>query len=296
MIRPHFFKANSETAGTNIFQQVSSDDVSRKAIEEFDHAVNRLRMCGVTVNIYENENSEAPDAVFPNNWISFHHNSVAIIYPMMANSRRNEKEKRIIESLEKSYNIETIVDLSHYEKENKFLEGTGSLVFDHRSKIAYACLSGRTHKELVFEVCAILGYKPFVFSAFVNEKPLYHTNVMLHVGNKYAIVCLEAITDVKERNDLRRMLAFTGHEVVPITLSQLRMFAGNMLEVINKDGKHFTLLSSTAIRTLHLGEINVIGESSELLSFDLSTIEQTGGGSIRCMMAEIFCPLKTTVT
>ncbi len=266
--------------------------LEEKAVEEFNHVVNRLKQNEVDTCVFDNENKNTPDAVFPNNWVSFHHDGTVILYPMMAANRRVERNKKIIDKISEQFEVHKVIDLTYFEKEGKFLEGTGSIVFDHQHKIAYATVSQRTSIDVLKYLCDQLGYKHFVFTAIHDNLPIYHTNVMLHIGNGYAIVCLESIPDIKERNDLRRMLAFTNHEVVPITKLQMRAFAGNMIQVVSQKGKYFTLLSSQAIRTLHLPQINVIGEKSELLSFDIHTIEKIGGGSIRCMLAEIFSPMK----
>lgn len=296
MIRPRFFRGNEETGSTNAFQDATAvPEAESKAVAEFDHVVNRLRKQGIYIIDIDNENTEAPDAVFPNNWVSFLHDGRIILYPMMAASRRKERSSKIVDFVKDKFQFSEIIDLTHWEEKGKYLEGTGSIVFDHIYKIAYACISPRTCVEVIDDLCEKLGYKKFTFNAEYGGQPIYHTNVMMHIGEKYAVACLESITDVKEKNELRRMLAFTGHEVLPITMPQMSHFAGNMLEVKNAEGKYFTLLSSSAIRSLHLPEINTIGESSELLSFDIPTIEKLGGGSVRCMMAEIFNPLKTAM-
>ncbi|MEP7265300.1 MAG: arginine deiminase-related protein [Bacteroidota bacterium] len=295
MVRPRFFRSNEETQSSNSFQQSADANIEEQALAEFDHVVNRLQKQGIYIITAENDNPETPDAVFPNNWVSFHHDGRVIIYPMMAPSRRKERANKILDLVKDKFQSASIIDLTHWEEKNKFLEGTGSVVFDHQHKIAYASLSSRTHDDVLDDLCNQLGYKKFVFHAELNGQPIYHTNVVMHIGEKYAVACLECIADSKERNELRRMLAFTGHELVNITAAQMRHFAGNMLEVCNEAGKHYTLLSSNAIRSLHLPDINIIGESTELLSFDIPSIEKAGGGSIRCMMAEIFCPVKTSV-
>lgn len=293
MVRPRFFRSNEETQSSNSFQQDADPKTEEQALAEFDHVVKRLQKQGIYIVIAENDNPETPDAVFPNNWVSFHHDGRVIIYPMMAPSRRKERSDKILQLVKDKFQSTEIIDLTHWEEKSKYLEGTGSVVFDHHHKIAYASLSPRTHEEVLDDLCNQLGYKKFVFHAELNGQPIYHTNVMMHIGEKYAVACLESIPDAKERNELRRMLAFTGHELVPVTISQMRHFAGNMIEVCSDTGKHYTLLSNTAIHSLHLPEINAIGENSELLSFDIAAIEKAGGGSIRCMVAEIFCPVKT---
>jgi hypothetical protein len=294
MVKPRFFRGNPETIASNSFQKEgNATDLEDKAISEFEHVVKRLRKYDIHVLESENEDVDAPDAVFPNNWVSFHADGSVVLYPMMAPSRRKERNKKILDQVASKFQSSNIIDLTHWEEKEKFLEGTGSVIFDHVHKIAYSSISPRTHIEVLDELCSKLGYKKFIFHAVADDLPVYHTNVVMHIGEKYAVVCLDAIHDAKERNELRRMLAFTGHEVLSISLAQMRKFAGNMLEICNDAGKHYTLLSSQAIRSLHLPQINTIAENSELLSFDLSTIENYGGGSIRCMVAEIFCPVKS---
>ena len=295
MIRPHFFRSNEQTSATNAFQFAISGDaatIQKAAIEEFNHVVNRLVQNDISVFCIDNINPDTPDAVFPNNWLSLHHDGKLVLYPMMASNRQAERSSSIIEKISDQFEIKEVIDLTHFEKEGKYLEGTGSIVFDHQHKIAYAAISPRTDRDVFIYLCDKLGYKFFTFSTTNEQQPVYHTNVLLHIGNNYAVVCFDVIEDIKERNDLRRMLAFTGHEIVPITLQQMKSFAGNMMQITNQKGKNFTVLSSQAIKSLHLPQMNVIGENSELLSFDIHTIERTGGGSIRCMMAEIFSPLK----
>ena len=294
MVRPQFIRPNEQTAPTNSFQSeiVDNDESEEKAIEEFNHITRRLEQYDISLIIFDNKSSECPDAVFPNNWISFHHDGKVILYPMMASNRRHERKSSFIDKIAEQFEITDVIDLTHFEKEGKFLEGTGSVVFDHRHKTAYASISPRTNPEALKYLCDLIGYNYFTFHGTDGLHSVYHTNVLLHIGNEYAVVCMEAIPDSKERNDLRRMLAFTGHEIVTVSLAQMNYFAGNMLQVVNQKGKYYTLLSSQAIRTLHLQQINVIGAKSELLSFDVPTIEKIGGGSIRCMLAEIFSPLK----
>ena len=295
MIRPQAFEYNLQTAATNIFQQAAIGTViviTGKAIEEFDHMLHRMQRLGLNVEVFDQENKDTPDAVFPNNWISFHADGKVIIYPMLAKNRRAEKRTDIIQKLKAQYQIDQFIDLSYFESENKFLEGTGSMVFDHVNRIAYACVSERTNIDVLKKVCELLDYKPFAFFAVDRGLPVYHTNVLLHIGDGYAVLCAECIPDVKERKDLERILAFTGHELVMITQAQMHAFAGNMLQVKSTEGKKFTLLSATAIKSLHFSQINIITKYSELIAFDIPTIEKIGGGSVRCMIDEIFCPVK----
>ena len=294
MVRPQFIRPNVQTASTNNFQSEKLDDQEqeKKAIDEFNHISRRLVQNDISLIIFDNISPECPDAVFPNNWISFHHDGKVVLYPLMASNRRQERKHSFIAKIAEQFEISEVIDLTHFENEGKFLEGTGSVVFDHRHKTAYASISPRTNTEVLKYLCDRIGYNYFTFHGTDGLQAVYHTNVLLHIGNEYAVICFEAIPDIKERNDLRRMLAFTGHEIVAVSIAQMKYFAGNMVQVVNQKGKYYTLLSSQAIRTLHLQQINVIGEKSELLTFDVQTIEKIGGGSIRCMLAEIFSPLK----
>ena len=215
-----------------------------------------------------------------------------MLYPMSTENRRRERRHDIIESFKDLYLIKEIIDLTHFENQEKYLEGTGSIVFDHINQIAYASVSERTNIDILKKVCEQLNYKPFTFTATGKNLPVYHTNVILHIGEGYAVLCAESIADIKERKDLERILAFTGHELILISPAQMHSFAGNMLQVKNTLGYKYTILSSAAIRSLHFSQIDAITKHSELISFDIPTIEKIGGGSTRCMIAEIFCPLK----
>ena len=295
MIRPKGFSYNLQTAATNIFQQAAigtASEITNRAIEEFQHILLRLQKMNLNIHVFDQSDNETPDAVFPNNWISFHEDGKVILYPMLTANRRKERRTDIVLALKERYAIKEVIDLTYYENENKFLEGTGSIVFDHVNSHAYACLSERTNVDVLKKVCEIIGYKPYTFTASDKDIPIYHTNVMLHIGEGYAVLCAESIADIKERKDLERILAFTGHEVVLISKDQMHSFSGNMLQVQSMEGKKYTLLSSEAIRAFHFSQIEIITKYSELISFDLHTIEKVGGGSTRCMIAEIFCPVK----
>ena len=295
MVRPMAFSYNTETAATNIFQNRKvnfQESPASTAILEFDHMLHRMEKIGLHITVFDQLDDSTPDAVFPNNWISMHSDGSLVLYPMLTNNRRKERRADIVERLQNQYVINQVIDLTHFEQENKFLEGTGSIVFDHINKRAYACLSERTNQEVLLHLCKILQYTPFVFTATDKNVPIYHTNVILNIGVGYAVLCAEAIPDIKERKNLERILAFTGHEVILITLAQMRCFAGNMLQVEDKTSKKYTLLSASAIRSLKFAQIDVIIKNSELVSFDIPTIENVGGGSVRCMIAEVFSQLK----
>jgi hypothetical protein len=298
MIRPSRFIFNSQTAASNSFQKKTNEDegaLTKKAKEEFDTFASMLKSKGVNVLIYDDtEFPEKPDAVFPNNWVSFHPDGTVILYPMHARNRRAERRKDILDSLDKAFYIHRIVDLSGHEQENRFLEGTGSIVFDHKNKIAYACISPRTDKDLFTHVCGILNYRPVIFYAHdKTHKEIYHTNVMLSIGTDFAVICSESISDKKERQLVLSTLMESGHQLVDISFEQMNQFAGNMLSVRASGNKDILVLSQTSYDILTTVQKNNLEKYVELVPVFISAIETTGGGSARCMMAEVFLqPLK----
>ena len=299
MIRPVQFGFNTETAGSNAFQQKEFADktneiVQEKAQEEFNLMISQLQMTGLDLHIFDDDDAVyRPDAVFSNNWISFHQSGKVVLYPMMAENRRAERRPDIIENLKKDFLVEEVIDLTHFEKEGKFLEGTGSMVLDRRYKIAYACLSPRTHPEVLDAFAEALGYEVVSFSASdENNKPIYHTNVLMCVGDIFAIVCLEAIKNPDERQMVRAVLEETNKYIVEITLEQVRQFAGNMLMVRNLKGDKFLMMSTQAFDSLTETQRNSLQDYARIIHTDLSVIEGNGGGSARCMMTEIHLPLR----
>lgn len=297
MIRPASFGFNPETELSNSFQSKTSSDynvVKQKAIQEFDNAVEKLRLKNISVVVIDDtENPIKPDAVFPNNWVGFHADGTVLLYPMLAPNRRLERRLDIIENLKKSFQVNKIIDLSFHEKENHFLEGTGSIVFDHQNKIAYACLSHRTDKTLFENTVKQFGYKPISFIATdKNVQEIYHTNVMMCVAEKFAVVCLESIKNKTEKEEVLNSLKNTNHEIVAISLEQMNRFAGNMLEIKSLEDKKYTALSKSAFDSLNTSQRTIIEKYSELLPLNISTIETIGGGSVRCMMAEVFLERK----
>jgi len=296
LIRPQSFRFNAETAVSNKFQSEAVADerflVNRIAVDEFDRFAETLRSKGVSVWIFDDsEEPEKPDAVFPNNWVSFHADGTVVLYPMCAANRRNERRLDIVEQLEARFRIEKIVDLSHYENENRFLEGTGSIVFDHVNKIAYACLSPRTDLGLFNEVSADLGYEAVSFHAHgADGSEIYHTNVMMSVGTGFAVICLASIRDNLERKMVVAKLDAGNLQVIDISLDQMNSFAGNMLEVAANGGRPLLVLSQTAHDALRDQQKSALQEFCELFPISIPTIEKVGGGSARCMMAEIFLP------
>ena len=293
MIRPLTFGFDSETAADNVFQQQTSLDapeVAAKARTEFDNFVSCLRDKAVSVKVVE-DTTGGPDACFPNNWFSCHAQERKVVaYPMMAKSRRVERRWDILEEIARSNKWE-ILDLSHYEEENKYLEGTGSMVFDRVNKIAYASLSPRTHRDVLDVFCSKLGYRPVVFHAtsLLDGKayPLYHTNVVMSIGSAVATVCLDAIRDTKEKEAVMQSLENTGKEVLPITEEQMSKYAGNILEVCNQEGQSIVVMSSHAHSSLSPDQLQKLQQHSSILHVPLPTIEPIGGGSARCMIAEL---------
>ncbi|WP_439557029.1 citrulline utilization hydrolase CtlX [Dyadobacter sp.] len=299
MIRPASFGFNEETATTNEYQQrdLTINEAStpaQTAEEEFELMTSQLSKAGINVQIFDDaDDIRRPDAVFPNNWVSFHQSGKVVLYPMMAQNRRLERREDIIEALGKEYKIEEIIDLTYFEKEGKFLEGTGSMVLDRRYKIAYACFSPRTHPDVLAAFGEAMGYEIIAFNATdENDKPIYHTNVLMCVGDIFAVVCLEAIKDPDERLMVRAALEDTNKYIVEISLEQVRHFAGNMLMVRNARADKFLIMSTQAYESLTNTQVKQLNEYARLLHTDLSYIETYGGGSARCMMTEIHLPRK----
>ncbi len=294
LIRPSNFSFNPETVSTNAFQneiKTNNNDLIRKnAIEEFNLFAEILKLKGVNVSIFDDTLLPAkPDAIFPNNWATFHSDGTVILYPMFAPNRRQERRQDILDSLKQNFKITNIIDFSNYEKENKFLEGTGSIVFDHENKIAYACLSSRTDKELFIKVSDLLQYQPVYFHASdKNGKEIYHTNVMMCIGEKFAIVCMDSITNEEEKEKVVTSLSRTGHQLIDITFEQINNFAGNMLALCTKENKNILVLSQCAFDSLSEIQKKELLKYTELVPISIKTIETIGGGSARCMIAEVF--------
>lgn len=291
MIRPVAFDFNPETAVNNAFQQAGSNsDAQRKAEKEFDDFVYKLRDAGVDVTVVEDTPApRTPDSIFPNNWISFHEDGTIILYPMFAVNRRAERKPHVLDILRQKFEIKHTIDLTQYEDQNLFLEGTGSMVLDRVNKISYACISPRTNISILKDWCTQTDFMPCPFrSVDQNGGEIYHTNVMMCVADQYVVICLDSIPDAEEKNKVIRQITESGKEIIPITLDQMNQFAGNMLQVENKDGKKYLVMSSRAFHSLTPEQAKKINQYNEILHSDLSTIETNGGGSARCMMAEIF--------
>lgn len=299
MIEPVSFGYNYQTAKNNFFQQndsVSVESIQEKAKEEFRNMVEKLRKFGINVLVVKDtEQPHTPDSIFPNNWISFHSDGKVVLYPMYAENRRVERREDILDSIEKEgFIINEIIDYSRAEEEDIFLEGTGSIVLDRTNEIAYAAISERTNEELFIEFCEDLEFSPVVFHSTQekNDKryPVYHTNVMMSVAEDFAIICKESIQDVKERKLVIDFLQTTKKEVIIISEEQMNHFLGNTLQLENDKKERFLVMSNTAYQSLNAGQINAINKYSQILVFDIPTIEKYGGGGVRCMLAEIFLP------
>jgi hypothetical protein len=293
MIRPANCGYNPQTAASNAFQKqiekLSAEEIQARAAEEFDNLVKILRYHDINVFVTEDTPEPAkPDAVFPNNWISLHRDGTVYLYPLLSEKRNAERRTDIIETLRKDFHIGKIVDLS--SGENRILEGTGSMVFDHPNRIVYACLSPRTDKSLLEKYAALVGCEPVSFTAAdENGAEIYHTNVVMCIGEKFAVACLEAIKNLEEKNRVEARLTKTNHEIIEISFAQMNRFAGNMLEVRNNRNEKFLLMSASAHESLTEKQIAVIENHAKILLANIETIEAVGGGSVRCMLAEIFC-------
>ena len=310
LVKPSNFGFNSQTASSNAFQNELKDSdlsyplsfgegtalrsIADVALAEFDAFVNRLQIHGINPLVIEDSSKPIkPDAIFPNNWISMHEDGKIILYPMCAPNRRLERRQEIVEQLKESFVVNEVIDLSSYENEDRFLEGTGSIIFDHENKMAYACISPRTDEYLFKEVCDKLNYSPVIFHSLdENDVLVYHTNVMMCIGKGFAVICLETIKDLSEKNYVVSSLEKSGHEIIDISLSQMKKFAGNMLAVENKDGKDFLAMSQSAYDSLNHHQKETLEKYATLLPLIINTIETIGGGSARCMMAEIFLEKK----
>ena len=299
MIEPIAFGYNAETAENNYFQvEQKSEDVQEKALEEFNNLVEKLRNKGVQViTIKDTLDPHTPDSIFPNNWVSFDKEGKVVLYPMFAANRRVERRQDILESLkEQGFSISEVDDWSKSESDNLFLEGTGSMIFDHDNKIAYGSVSLRLDENLFLSFCEKYGYKPVVFHSYqtVGEErlPIYHTNVMMSVAQQYVIICLKCIDDIVERNKVIESIINSRKEIIEISEEQMQHFAGNMLQVKNTSGEQFLVMSQTAYESLTEQQIERIKKYNEIIYSDLNTIEVNGGGSARCMLAEIFSPKK----
>ncbi len=299
MIRPVAFRMNEETAVNNYFQEIidgSSKSINAKAQEEFDAFIVALRAKGVNVIVVDDtEEPSTPDSIFPNNWVSFHKNGTVCLYPMFAENRRNERREDILDRLEnEGFLIKNVMDYTSAEKEQVYLEGTGSLLIDRVNGKVYCALSARASEELIIEFCEDFDCLPIIFTAnqTVNGErlPIYHTNVMMCLAEHFAVICLETIDDKKERKNVVHHLRESGKEIIAISEAQMHHFAGNMLQVLGDKDKRYLVMSSQAYESLNSDQVSAIKQHCEILHSPLETIETCGGGSARCMMAEVFLP------
>jgi hypothetical protein len=290
MIRPVAFAYNAETAVNNKFQFAGNMEAAQaKALHEFDAFVDKLRNNDIDVLIAnDTPQPHTPDSIFPNNWISFH-NEAIVLYPMYATNRRTEKKQHVLDALYAKLGKRRVVDLTGYETTNIFLEGTGSMVLDRDNKIAYACISERTHIKVLDDFCMQMGYTACTFSATdANGAEIYHTNVMMCVADKYVVICLAAVKSEKERSHVMATIQKTGKEIIPISMEQMNRFAGNMLQLQNKKGEKILVMSEQAFNALTYDEISRLEKYNRIVYSPLDTIELNGGGSARCMIAELF--------
>lgn len=290
MIRPVNFTFNAETAVNNAFQVAGADaGAQRKALTEFDDLVRLLRDNGVDVTVIDDTpDPYTPDSIFPNNWVSFHRDATVCLYPMYAANRRLERKAGVLAAIGRKFRIGATLDFSPYEEQGVFLEGTGSMVLDRDKRIAYACLSPRTDKAVLLDFCHKLNYQPEVFTARDGSGlDIYHTNVMMCVGDRFVVVCLDSLPVPAERLHLEATIRATGKTLIPITLDQMNHFAGNMLQVENARGGKLLVMSSQAYGSLTAEQITQLQSFNPILHSPLTTIETNGGGSARCMLAEI---------
>ena len=299
MVEPIAFGYNAQTAENNYFQVEQKDaDIQTNALEEFNNFANKLKSKGINViSVKDTLEPHSPDSIFPNNWVSFHNDGKVVLYPMFAPNRRVERRTDILETLkDKGFEITEIYDLSHFEDQEKFLEGTGSMIFDHDHNIAYGSVSLRLDEELFRQFCQKFGFRPVVFHSYQNagdqRLPIYHTNVMMCVADKFVVICLDCIDDELEREKVQEVIKSTQKEIIEISEDQMQQFAGNMLQVQNEAGEKFLVMSESAYRSLTAQQISAIEKYCEIIYSDLNTIETNGGGSARCMLAEVFLPKK----
>lgn len=292
MVRPAHFGYNEQTALSNTFQnkETEIEALQEKVLAEFDAAVTTLREAGLDVWVIEDDALVIrPDAVFPNNWISTHEDGTLVLYPMLTPNRRSERRADVVQILKEQFYVNRLIDLSSYEAENKFLEGTGSIVFDHTARIAYACLSPRTDRALFEALCKKIDYTPLSFRS-VDEAnvEVYHTNVIMGIGKDYAVICLESISDQKERAAVIAALNLAGKEIIDISFEQVKCFCGNVLSFINQEQKPLLAMSLKAFNAFDKNQIETLERHTKIVPIAIPTIETIGGGSVRCMLAQNF--------
>lgn len=291
MVRPAGFYSNPETAGTNAFQAIGGleKDLTIAAHAEFDRMVSVLKEAGIPLVVFQSPEIESPDAIFPNNWFISLPGGRFFLCPMLAPNRRRERGEGVIRLLQEAIGFDSVEDWSVYEQEGIFLEGTGSIVYDHACKVAYAVRSPRTDEVLFNKLCAETGYTPVVFDSFGRDgSAVYHTNVVLHIGVGYAVFCQDSVPDFSQREKVVSALVSGGLKVIAISLGQMEAFAGNMLQVSSREGTMYTVCSQTAFDSLNDDQKMDFDSMTQLLPVSIPVIEKTGGGSARCMLAELF--------
>ena len=292
MISPIKFRNNELTITDNSFQskQVNNISISDNAISEFERLKEAILKKGILVHALDDDSEfDTPDAVFPNNWISFHKSHKAVLYPMFASNRRLERKSSTLEKLfNQGLNIEIIKDYSQFENDNKFLEGTGSIVLDRKNKFAYCSLSSRSNNELLQLFCSEMNYTPIVFNSTYQSKPIYHTNVMMSICNNFSIICLDSIKDENQRRSVKANLKDSNLEIIDITIDQMCSFLGNSIQLIDSNYNPLLVMSSRAYKSIKSSQLNIIEKHTDIIHADIKTIEENGGGSARCMIAEIF--------
>ena len=291
MVRPFQFYFNQQTAANNFFQSnINIENANELAIAEFDAMVKQLRAHQIKVNVIQDtQDPSTPDSIFPNNWVSTHTDGSLCLYPMFAENRRAERKLSVIEFLQANYKIENLLDLTDFEKEGKFLEGTGSMVLDHQNKISYGCLSERLDEAAFTYWCDKMQFKPISFKAMDHKaQPIYHTNVMMCMGNQFVVICLDSIPNELEKQIVLDSFLQTNKEVITISQDQLNHFAGNMLQVFDIVEKPHLIMSEQSYKTLNVAQLKSLEKYNPLLPISIPTIEALGGGSTRCMMAEIY--------
>jgi len=294
MIRPVNFAFNAETATNNAFQ-VKNDEtnVQGKALKEFDEFVGLLRKNGVDVTVVEDTpEPNTPDSIFPNNWISFHGDGTVLLYPMYAPNRRAERKEHVLEKIDEHFVVKQKIDLSYNESNNLFLEGTGSMVLDRDNSLVFAGLSPRTNRKVLDEFCNKMNYEAVVFHSIDKTgQPIYHTNVMMCIADNYVVICPDSIRDVEEKNKVIAAIQKTGKEIIDINYEQLDHFAGNMLQIESGKGEKLLVMSTQAFQSLSKKQVQKLEGYNRIIHAPLNTIEVNGGGSARCMMAEVHLPL-----
>ena len=297
MIEPVAFGFNEQTAVNNYFQVQQEGNVQDEALKEFNFFVEKLRAKGINViTIKDTLEPKTPDSIFPNNWVSFHRDGKVVLYPMFAENRRLERRDDIINQIKEQFEVTEVIDYSGAEKDNLFLEGTGSMIFDHDNKLAYGSVSLRLDEGLFRKFCSDFGFQPVVFHSYQTageeRLPIYHTNVMMCVADQFVVICLDCIDDESERNNVIETIKNSGKELIEISEDQMQNFAGNMLQVQNKSGQKFLVMSESAYKSLNRDQVSAIEKYCEIIYSDLEVIETNGGGSARCMLAEVFLPKK----